>query len=447
METIIDYSMMRDPLGHHVRYQNYFAESSSLKESDKHSLGELSLASNVSAREWDLYEEQKFLIRLYGAGETLQNLKKEVDALAERLLINTNYVRQYGDRYKSPVYPLFGWHRRSFGYLAITLLLTDSEVTVHTVRQLVSPQKEKQSYLFDLLLHAYDTAHLVQKRYQSYKYSAAWIDPLIGVLSLAPEERANALARHMQNWLRFMRAYGWKPNLNTAPGQDNLFCDFAFEVALAVCAYDIDDTTFRDHPYYPRDLADYYRLHIRHSRDRWRPLHVGADLPITLPPPPKKANLAKSKRKGIARWVELVADGDIDATEAVLDATGKPRKIYDLQTLLQNLAESDIAIHADLKDDDTLEQQASNLSEARALGAFDGPPGPPYGPARCSATLTAWNTWLAERGYQLVDIDDGDSDWHAVVVNTKCYPELQQLSEQLGIPVRPFGADLHQPQE
>jgi hypothetical protein len=290
--------------------------------------------------------------------------------------------------------------------------------------------------------------HSVAERYLPQKYSDPWTDPILRALVLPELERPAALQKHLGNWQRLMRPYHWSPQLKVAPlGTRIMLYDFAYEVALAACAYDIDDTTFRDHPYYPRDLADYYRLHIRHSRDRWRPLHVGADLPITLPPPPKKADLAKSKRKGIARWVELVADGDIDATEAVLDATGKPRKIYDLQTLLQNLAESDIAIHADLKDDDTLEQQASNLSEARALEAFDGPPGPPYGPARCSATLTAWNTWLAERGYQLVDIDDGDSDWHAVVVNTKCYPELQQLSEQLGIPVRPFGADLHQPQE
>lgn len=447
METIVNYTLMRDPAGNVLRYQNYFSEWDSSQIRREKSFPDLSLHSKVSVRESYLFNEQDFLIRLFGAGAALPDLEHYASELTQRLLINADYVRRYGDKHKTHVYPLAGWDRSCFGYLALTLLLTNNPATTRTVRELVSPRKEKLGYLFDLLLHAYDPAHPVQKKYQPYKYSAAWIDPIVQVLALAPKERSAALARHMQNWLRLMRPYGWKPNLNTAPGHDNLFGDFAFEVALAVCAYDIDDTAFRDHPYYPRDLADYYRQHIRHSRDQWRPLYVGADLPITLPPPPIKADLAKSKRKGIARWVELVADGDIDATEAVLDATGKPRKIHDLQTLLHNLAESDLAIYADLKDDETLEQQASDLSEKRGLGPFEGPPGPPYGPARCEATLAAWSAWLGERGYLLIDIDDKDSDWHAIVVNTVFHPELQQLSEQLGIPVRLHGADLNPNQE
>lgn len=292
-----------------------------------------------------------------------------------------------------------------------------------------------------MLLHAYDSFHPVTSGYQKDKYTAVWEHPVLRILAMPVEERPAAMSMHMQAWPRLVSPSGYREKLTSPPSFHWRWCDLAYEVALAVCAYDIDDSTFRDHPYYPRDLTDYYRQHIRHSRDQWRPLYVGADLPINVPPPPKKADLAKSKRKGIARWVELVADGDIDATEAVLEATGKPRKIHDLETLLQNLAENSIALYADLKDDDTLEQQASDLSEARGLGVFDGPPGPPYGPARCEATLLAWSDWLAERGYLLVDIDDEDCDHHAVVVNTVFYLELQQLSEQLGIPVRLHGAD------
>ena len=49
--------------------------------------------------------------------------------------------------------------------------------------------------------------------------------------------------------------------------KDMVFCDFAFEVVLAVCGWDIDDSSFADHPYYPADLVRYYRENVRHSRD------------------------------------------------------------------------------------------------------------------------------------------------------------------------------------
>jgi hypothetical protein len=294
------------------------------------------------------------------------------------LLADGEYVKARRPPPQWRDYHLSGNSRIDMDFLSLALLLINDKEILQQLRQGVSCLKMQRRYLFDLLLHAYDPIYSLANDYQKDKYTAYWADPVLRVLGLPVEKRPAAMALHMHAWPRIVSPPGYKEKLTSPPWFHGWSCELAYEVALAACAYDIDDTIFRDHPYYPRDLADYYRQHIRHSRDQWRPLHVGADLQITLPPPPKKADLAKSRRKGIARWVELVADGDIDATEAVLDGTGKPRKIYDLQTLLQNLAESDIAIYSDLKDDETLEQQASDLSEARALGAFEGPPPPSW---------------------------------------------------------------------
>lgn len=438
---------MRNPIGHVGSYQEYFASMADGERRWDAEFADLPPV-NQAAMTWSrLNDGKKFLLHQYGAGFDLEFIATTLRERMPRMLADGEYVRIHRKHPQWSDYHLSGNSRVDVGFVALALsLVTDNEILLQ-LRQCISVLRTQRRYLFDLLLHAYDPVQQVIHDYQKDNYTARWADPILRILAMPVEKRATAMAAHMQAWPRIVNPFGYKEKLNSPPWFYAHSCELAYEVALAVCAYDIDDAPFRDHPYYPRDLADYYRQHIRHSRDQWRPLYVGADLPITVPPPPKKADLAKSKRKGIARWVELVADGNIEATEAVLDATGKPRKIYDLQTLLQNLTENDIVIYADLKDDDTLEQQSSDLSEARALGAFDGPPGPPYGPARCSATLTAWSTWLAERGYQLVDINDGDSDWHAVVVNTKFYPELQQLSEQLGIPVRRYGADLHLSQE
>jgi len=180
----------------------------------------------------------------------------------------------------------------------------------------------------------------------------------------------------------------------------------------------------------------WYRERLRHSRDAWRAEQAGAGIEITPPPPPTRTELARTKRKGIARWIELVADGDQDATETVLETTGKPRKIKDLDELLFALGEAGVALHADIKDDATLAAQIDALGSARGLDEFECPASPPAGPARCTALLRAWDSWLAERGVRLVAIDGDDDAWHAVVVRDAWLDELRALAGELAIPLR-----------
>ncbi|HVK56642.1 MAG TPA: PoNe immunity protein domain-containing protein [Burkholderiales bacterium] len=375
----------------------------------------------------------------YGQGDPLDVVAQSVVERCAALKEAAEFVRTRGGEINDDwltAYPVGGIRREDFQFASLALLLIDSSEGLALFRQLISPVDKKRGYLFDLLIKSFIPDYKLVKKYTVDKYAAPWTNPIVAALAQPADKRASALAAHMKNWPRLMRPYGWKPNLDTAPGKDNLFCDFAFEVALAVCAYDIDDSSFNDHPYYPRDLVEHYRAHLRQTRDAWRPQGVGAGVEITPPPPPKKADLAKSKRKNIARWVELVCDGDVDATEAVLEAVGKLRKVKDLDELMCALSENNQAIHADIKDDETLNIQASTLAEARGLGAFDGPAGPPHGPARCCATLRAYAPWLSARGYLLVDIDGQDDAWHAVLVKAEHHQELLDLSQQLGLQVR-----------
>ncbi len=266
-------------------------------------------------------------------------------------------------------------------------------------------------------------------------YREWWMTPLLDALAQLPEQRPAALAAHMGNWCRLMRPLGWKPK--HARGKSYFFCDFAFEVALAVCAYDIDDSSFRDHPHYPRDLVDHYREHIRHIRDAWRAEGVGASVELFPSAPPKRIDLAQSKRKNFARWVELACDGYDDAVEDVLKTMGKPRKVENLFGLLEALAGLGHAIQADIKDDDSLGCQASDLSDARGIGPFEAPASdPPEGPGRCMAILRALAAWVAPRGYRMIDLDDEDDAWHAVLVRAEYHEEFLALSRSLGLRTR-----------
>lgn len=286
--------------------------------------------------------------------------------------------------------------------------------------------------LFDVLLKSFIPEYHYLSNYKVCNNREKWMTPLLNALAQPPEQRAAAVAAHMKNWHHLMRPLGWKPK--NARDQYYYFFDFAFEVALAVCAYDVDDSSFRNHPHYPRDLVDHYRQNIRHTRDSWRAEGLGAGVELPPPSPPKRVDLAQSKRKNFARWVELACDGYDDAVESVLETIGKPRKIKDFYELLNALSEAGHAIHTDIKDDDTVDSQATDLADARGMGPFEAPPSdPPQGPGRCTAILRALTAWAAPRGYRLIDLDDQDDAWHAVLVKAEYCAEFLALSKTLGL--------------
>lgn len=435
MEPVSLQKKMRDPAGNAARYVHVMSNSLESERATK-SAPAASLEEEVWIKSNHILTSKNIVLHQYGAGDTIESIAAEIISRSTSMAANTEFARANGDDRFSDFYAVDGTMRISVAFTALALLLVEQPEYLQVFPRLLSPAAEKRSYLMDLLIKAFIPDNPIAKKYKADKWVAPWADPVLRVLAGPEDARAAGLVACMKNWCRVMRAFGWKPNLDTAIGKDLLFCDFAFEVALAVCAYDIDDSAFNDHPYYPRDLVEYYRANVRHTRDAWRPKGVGAGVPVVAPPPPKKADLAKSKRKAAARWVELACDGNVDATETVLETIGKPRKFEEIDELMEALGDVSQAIHADIKDDETTAAQAGRLAEDRGLGEFEGPPGPPFGPARCTAILLAFADWLGARGYRLVDLDNGDDAWHAVVVRAGLYDEFIELSGQLRIVTR-----------
>jgi hypothetical protein len=427
---------MRDPAGSLQSYEQFFERNNWLMEgrAEIFANGDLERQSDYSYKHFRLSMEG--VLHSYGRGDPLNEVQELVRAQTSLLVDDVHFLESVTPEGIKTGYLIDCTWRRDASFVGLALLLVESPDYLLALRKLISPDPVSHAFLTDALVKAFIPNNPLAKKYKTDKYSAVWMEPIQRALALPADERAYALAMHMKNWCRIMRPWGWKPNLKPVYGGDNLFCDFAFEVALAVCAYDIDDSTFKDHPYYPRDLVEHYRTTIRHKRDAWRAHGAGAGVPIVAPPLPKKADLSKSKRKAVARWIELVCDGDIDAIETVLETIGKPRKVEDISELMESLAESSQAIQADSKDDETTLLQAAQLAEQRALGDFDGPPGPPFGPARCRAGLLAFAHWLQPRGYRLVDLDNDDDAWHVVVVKTDYHAELLALSDSLKIRAR-----------
>jgi len=427
---------MRDPAGNTTSYAEFFEHYDRHMGWRKEQFATIKLERQI----WYSYEQirlsQQMVLHRYGRGDRLDEIQSTVRSHTSLLIDDAEFLRTNAEEGMNQVYPIDGTWRSNISFAGLALLLVEAPEYPELLHKIIDIDLKRRAYLTDVLFKAFIPNYPLAKKYKIDKYSAVWMDPIQRALALPAGERAQALAMHMKNWCRIMRPWGWKPNLKPVYGGDNLFCDFAFEVALAVCAYDIDDSAFNNHPYYPHDLVEYYRTKIRHNRDAWRAHGAGAGVPIVAPPLPKKAGLSKSKHKAFARWVELVCDGDVDATEAVLETIGKPRKVEDIDELMEALAESSQAIHSDVKDDATTLLQAGRIAEQRALRDFDGPPGPPFGPSRCRAGLLAFADWLQPRGYRLVDLDNDDDAWHAVVVKTEYYAELLELSNSLKIRAR-----------
>ena len=288
--------------------------------------------------------------------------------------------------------------------------------------------------LFDQLARAWNPDYRPVQPVDPHARDTAWTTPVLLAVSRPPGQMAAALEAHMARWTDVARGFRW-----TARASDTaaVFPYMAYEVALSVCLYDVDDAGFRSHPCYPRDLVDHYHLRVRDTRDAHRacPQETAQGASAELSVPPSRADLSNSSRQGLARWVELVCNGDEAAVERVARRTGLGRGTAVTGAgLLCALVDGDpLAVHADIKDAQTVEAQLRRLMHQRGLDGFEPSGLPAAGPARAQALLLAFDPWASARGYRLMGMDLHDDSWNAVLVNAAYCDELQQLGQTLGL--------------
>lgn len=89
---------------------------------------------------------------------------------------------------------------------------------------------------------------------------------LLKCVQARPEERPRHMRAFLEHWYGDQKKEcGWCGLHVKRPGQEfcksGFFGYWAFEAALVTYLWDIDDTTYRDMRYYPKDLVDYARTH------------------------------------------------------------------------------------------------------------------------------------------------------------------------------------------
>lgn len=88
----------------------------------------------------------------------------------------------------------------------------------------------------------------------------------LGRATVYPEEqRASLIKQFLDEWYKGMRPCYWH-GTHTEKRGASYFGYWALEAALVTVLWEIDDTQYRDHAYYPKDLVDWARQHSATSQ-------------------------------------------------------------------------------------------------------------------------------------------------------------------------------------
>ena len=80
--------------------------------------------------------------------------------------------------------------------------------------------------------------------------------PLARATVAAPEERPALVKEFVESWYKGMKSLAWHGTHSYGGSYYGYWC---LEAALVTALWDIDDSSYRDHLVYPKDLVDWYR--------------------------------------------------------------------------------------------------------------------------------------------------------------------------------------------
>jgi hypothetical protein len=80
-----------------------------------------------------------------------------------------------------------------------------------------------------------------------------------------PEERPALVQAFLKDWYKHMDDCYWHGSHTDRGSASSFFGYWAFEAALVTYLWDIDDSSYRDHEFYPKDLVDYARKNFPYT--------------------------------------------------------------------------------------------------------------------------------------------------------------------------------------
>ena len=139
-----------------------------------------------------------------------------------------------------------------------------------------------------------------------------------------------------------------------------------------------------------------------------------------------------SESDAFVRWLELVS-GTPELAGHARSRANNSETMPEFFTLMEALASIELAVQADIKDDDTFEEMMLNMCNTHQLPAPDLPDEPLQGPARISILLDTLLEHAPKFGKRMIVLDDGDDTWNVVLVDEHDGDKFLGPCEQLGV--------------
>lgn len=199
----------------------------------------------------------EMLISRYSKGDSIQEIKSEYsitldlmvdgwDELAVKFYQGRPPNRIMLDKYFLMPYNYMIW------MLSLAILLKVSKKDTNTLKSIIEEGNIKDRLII-MLLSSLTGSQTVQKTEET-TYNP--FSGLFKIDKLIDTERQ--MESYLDKWYKKTKLLTWH---NYKPDNERYFYfgRWCFEAAAVTCIKGLDDSSYRDHPYYPKDLADYYR--------------------------------------------------------------------------------------------------------------------------------------------------------------------------------------------
>ncbi len=126
------------------------------------------------------------------------------------------------------------------------------------IAKLIQPLRRKDTVIEELLMVFVPDSYEMNDLYHVALY-----DNLMGAAWSKGEESAEDMTKFLNAWYKFFEGAFWHNahlrfgKFEDAPNWVNYYGYFAWEAAAMAYLYDLDDSAYRDHLLYPKDLVDW----------------------------------------------------------------------------------------------------------------------------------------------------------------------------------------------
>ncbi|KQM77870.1 hypothetical protein ASE74_15840 [Pedobacter sp. Leaf216] len=200
---------------------------------------------------YSLYlNSRKLLTAKYSAGYPIIDLKDNAEQALNWLIKNIEHPehdRFYLDDLEDYLNLL---QLLSFG----VIFNIDKSITLKLLNLYsVNNKKAKDSLIDKLALHLQPHREQSNKLQHPKAYQS-----LFDAINATKEEQAKHMHKFLKGWYKSMRKCGWH-DVHLSVGKDVFPGYWCWEAAMVTLLYNIDDSSYQDMPFYPKDMVDYAR--------------------------------------------------------------------------------------------------------------------------------------------------------------------------------------------